>query len=93
MRSVCVRVLEGEAPEPDANIQLGECVVTDLPANLPAKSLVQVRLSCERNGRIQVMALDMTSGTYAHAEIERNAGLTDNDVRREAEFIDSLHIQ
>ncbi len=93
MREVKVRVLEGEAPEPDANILLGECVVTDLPANLPAKSPVQVRLSCEPNGRVQVMALDMTSGNYAHAEIKRNAGLTDADIRREAAFVDSLHIQ
>lgn len=93
MQSVRIRVLEGEAPEPDANIQLGECVVTDLPPGLPAKSPVQVRLSCEPNGRVHVMALDMTGGTFAHAEIERNAGLTDGDIEREAKFLDTLEIQ
>ena len=92
-QSVTVRVLEGEAPEPDANIQLGECVVTDLPPGLPAKSPIQVRLSCEPNGRVQVMALDMTGGKFAHAAIKRNAGLTEDDVRREAEFVNSLEIQ
>jgi len=93
IQTVRVRVLEGEAPEPDANIQLGECVVTDLPPGLPAKSPVQVRLSCETNGRVQVMALDMTGGKFAHAEIERNAGLTERDVQREMRFLNSLQIQ
>jgi molecular chaperone DnaK len=93
MRTVRVRVLEGEAPEPDANIQLGECLVTGLPPDLPAKSPVQVRLSCETNGRVHVMAMDMTSGNFAHAEIKRNAGLTDADIRREAALLASLQIQ
>ena len=84
---------EREAPEPDANIQLGECEVTDLPPGLPAKSPIQVRLSCETNGRVHVMALDMTGGKFAHAEIKRNAGLTEDDIRREAEFVNSLQIQ
>jgi molecular chaperone DnaK len=93
MRSVRVCVLEGEAPEPDANILLGECIVSDLPPNLPAKSPVQVRLSCEANGRVQVTALDMTSGTYAHAEIKRNTGLNDEDIRRETDLLNTLRIQ
>jgi hypothetical protein len=39
------------------------------------------------------MALDMTGGRFAHAEIKREYGLTDADVRREAEFVNSLDIQ
>lgn len=93
LTSICVRVLEGEAPEPDANIVLGECQVTNLPKGLPKGAPVQVRLSCEPNGRVQVMALEMTAGTFAHAEIKRNAGLSEAEVRREAQFVNSLHIQ
>ncbi len=92
--SVTVRVLEGEArDDADANIQLGECEVTNLPAGLPAKAPVQVRLSYETNGRVRVMALDMTGGNLAHAEIQRQSGLTEEDIRREAEFVNSLNIQ
>jgi len=90
---VRVKVLEGEAPDPAANFQLGECVVTDLPPNLPARAPIQVRLSYESNGRVRVMALDMTGGRYAHAEIERTAGLTEADIRREIALLDSLNIQ
>jgi molecular chaperone DnaK len=91
--SVQVKVLEGEAPDAAANIQLGQCHVTELPPNLPANSPVQVRLSFGANGRVSVMALDMTGGRFAHAEIERKAGLSEDDIRRETEFVNSLNIQ
>lgn len=91
--SVRVQVLEGEAPDPKANMLLGELHVTDLPPNLPRRSPVQVRLSYGTNGRVNVMALDMTGGTFAHAEIERKAGLTNDDIQREKQFVDSLKIQ
>jgi hypothetical protein len=35
----------------------------------------------------------MTDGVFAHAEIEREYGLTEDDVRREAEFVDRLAIR
>lgn len=90
---VRVKVLEGEAPDPAANFQLGECHVTDLPPNLPARAPIQVRLSYERDGRVRVMALDMTGGRYAHAEIERTAGLSEDDIRRETELLNRFEIQ
>jgi molecular chaperone DnaK len=90
---VRVKVLEGEAPDPSANFQLGECHVTDLPPNLPSGAPIQVRLSYERDGRVRVMALDMTGGRYAHAEIERTGGLSEADIRREMELLDRFQIQ
>ncbi len=91
--SVHVKVLEGEAPDAAANIQLGECRVTGLPPGLPAGAPVQVRLSFGANGRVSVMALDMTGGRFAHAEIQRQSGLSEEDIRREAAFVKSLNIQ
>jgi molecular chaperone DnaK len=91
--SVAVKVLEGEAPDPNANIQLGELHVTDLPPGLPLRAPVQVRLSYGANGRVNVMALDMTGGRFAHVEIERTAGLTEDDIQREREFVNRLKIQ
>jgi len=90
--AVRVKVLEGEALDPDANIELGECAVTDLPPNLPAQSPIQVRLSYGTNGRVRVMALDMTGGRFAHAEIERKSGLTDDEIERERQFVSRLTI-
>ncbi len=93
VKTIRVKVLEGEAPDPEANIELGECVITDLPPNLPAKSPVQVRLSYGANGRVSVMALDMTGGRFAHAEIQRKSGLTEEEIERERQFISQFKIQ
>jgi molecular chaperone DnaK len=89
---VRVAVMEGEAPDPDANIQIGECVVR-LPPGLPAKSPVQVRLSYGKNGRVGVMALDMTGGRFAQAELQRRSGMTEDEIAQEREFVASLNIQ
>lgn len=91
--TVRVPVLEGEAPDPNANIRLGECVITELQPNLPASSPVQVRLSYEPDGRVQVMALDMTGGRFAHAEIHRRSGLSDQQIAQQAEYLRSFDIQ
>ena len=42
---------------------------------------------------IDVMALDMTTGRMARAEIHRTSGLTDDEVAREAEWVRGLRIQ
>ena len=90
---VAVKVLEGESDRPGDNIPIGKCVVTGLPPNLPIRSPVQVRLSYGANGRISVMALDMAGGRFAQAEIKREYGLTEDDIRREAEFVQNLKIR
>jgi molecular chaperone DnaK len=93
VRQFTVKVLEGEAEDAAANIQIGDCRVTDLPPNLPVKAPVQVRLSYKKNGRVEVMALDMTSGQLAHAEIRSTTGLSEEEIRREAKFVQSLEIR
>lgn len=90
---VVVKVREGESERPNDNIPIGECRVTGLPHNLPLRSPVQVRLSYGANGRISVMALDMTGGRFAQAEIKREFGLTEDDIRRESEFVQNLKIR
>ncbi len=91
--AIRVKVLEGEAPEAEHNIQIGECCITGLPPGLPQGSPVQVRVAYDANGRVSVMALDMTHGRFAQAEIERQNRLTEEDIEREAAFVNSLDIQ
>lgn len=88
-----VKVLEGEAVDAAHNIHIGECLVKGLPSKLPARSPVQVRLSYGVNGRIEVLALDMTTGHKAQVEIQRESGLSEADIRREKAFVESLDIQ
>jgi molecular chaperone DnaK len=90
---VRVRVLQGEAVQAEACIPVGECWIEGLPANLPRGSPVQVRCGVAANGRIEVMALDMTSGKLARAELHRQGGLSDEDIAREAEWVRGLKIQ
>ena len=90
---VRVRVLQGEAKQADACIPIGECWIEGLPSNLPKGSPVQVRCGVASNGLIDVMALDMTSGRMARTEIHRTSGLSDDDIAREAEWVQRLKIQ
>jgi molecular chaperone DnaK len=90
---VRVKVLQGDAPQADACISIGECWIDGLPPNLPKWSPVQVRCGVGSNGLIDVMALDMTSGRMARTEIHRSSGLSEEEIAREAEWVRNLKIQ
>jgi molecular chaperone DnaK len=90
---VRVKVLQGEAHQADACISIGECWIEGLPAHLPQFAPIQVRCGCGSDGLVDVMALDMTSGKMARAEIHRSSGLSDDEIAREAEWVGSLQIQ
>lgn len=92
-QSVRIEVLEGEAPEASANIRVGECHVRDLPSDLPQKSPIQVRLSYACNGRVNVMALDMTSGKLVQADLQQKRTMTEDEIQTEIEFVNSLNIR
>jgi molecular chaperone DnaK len=90
---VRVKVLQGEATQAEACISIGECWIEGLPPNLPKLSPIQVRCGVGSNGLIDVMALDMTSGKMARAEIHRSSGLSEEEIAREADWLRSLKIQ
>jgi molecular chaperone DnaK len=90
---VRVKVLQGEARQPDACISIGECWIEGLPPGLPRKSPVQVRYGVGSNGLIDVMALDMTSGRMARTTIHRSSGLSEEEIAREAAWVQGLRIQ
>jgi molecular chaperone DnaK len=90
---VRVKVLQGEASQASACISIGECWIEGLTANLPRLAPIQVRCGVGSNGLIDVMALDMTSGTMARTEIHRSSGLSEEEIAREAAWVQSLRIQ
>jgi molecular chaperone DnaK len=53
-RSVLVQIVEGESESPDDCVQIGRCVVRDLPPGLPAQTPVEVGFRYESNGRLTV---------------------------------------
>jgi molecular chaperone DnaK len=90
---VRVKVLQGEAPQAEACISIGEFWIEGLPNNLPLHSPVQVRCGVGSDGLIDVMALDMTSGKMARAEIHRSSGLSEEEISHEAAWVGQLRIQ
>lgn len=82
-QEVAITVLEGEARDPGACAVVGEFVVRDLPAGLPARSPIRITCRYDEDGRIHVEATEMVSGNAARVEIQGAPGL-----RRER--IDSL---
>jgi molecular chaperone DnaK len=89
---VRIKVLQGDAPQPDACILIGECWIDELPPNLPKGSPIQVRYSYGSDGLIGVTAVDMTSGKSARAEIHRSSGLSEEEIEREADWVRRLNI-
>ncbi|HVA46779.1 MAG TPA: Hsp70 family protein [Pirellulales bacterium] len=78
--NVKVTVLEGESEVPDACIEVGTCVIRDLPPNLPAGWPVEVRYSYQENGRLQVSAKLVGHGAHVTAEFIRDNSLSDDDL-------------
>ena len=77
---VRVRVVEGDAPDPDACSLLGDCRITELPPNLPKGSPVEVCYAFTEDGRIHITAREVTSGKEAKIDIERRGSLSESDV-------------
>ncbi len=90
---VRVRILQGEAHQAAACIPVGVCWIDGLAPDMPKGSPVQVRCGVAANGRIEVMALDMTNGRMATTEIHRPGGLSEAEIATEAAWVRSLIIR
>ena len=77
---VHVKVIQGEAPDPEACAQIGDLYIRDLPEGLPKGSPVEVIYAFDANGRIRVRAEDKTSGKSATTKIERSGALDERQL-------------
>ncbi|MGD9126782.1 MAG: Hsp70 family protein [Planctomycetia bacterium] len=69
--NVKVAVIEGESPQPEHCISLGECVVKDLPPGLPKGTPIEVDYQYATNGRLTISARVPSVRLSAHVQIER----------------------
>jgi molecular chaperone DnaK len=90
---VRVRVLQGEHQQAQDCMAVGEVWIDGLPPDLPKGSPIQVRCGVTANGRIEVTAVDLTSGRTARAELHRSGGMTPEQLAAEADWVRSLRIQ
>jgi molecular chaperone DnaK len=91
-RQVRVRVLEGEAHDADACVQIGEFVLAGLPADLPVRAPIEVVCRYSADGRISVRGRDLTSGKLAETALVSQGRLEDSELRDEAKNVDSIEI-
>jgi molecular chaperone DnaK len=71
-QSVRIVVLEGESHRPEDCIQLGDCVIRDLPPGLPKGSQIEVAYRYGTDGRLAVSARLPATRRSASVEIRRN---------------------
>jgi molecular chaperone DnaK len=91
-RQVRVRVLEGEAKEADACVQIGEFILDNLPPDLPERSPIEVVCRYSSDGRISVQGRDVTSGRLAETTLVPQGRLDDAELTDEARKIADLQI-
>lgn len=89
---VNIKVIEGDAPDPDACSLLGNCRITGLPKNLPKGSPIEVVYSFDASGRVHVRAVDKTGGKEAEIDIERKGGLDDSQLNGFVSLADSYRV-
>ena len=79
--SVVVNVVEGGDASGNDATRIGNCIVRNLPAGLPAGSPVEVAFRYGQNGRLTVKASVPGSGQEATSEIARSSGMTAETLR------------
>lgn len=90
--SVRVRVLEGEAPDPEACALIGECSIHDLPSGLPKGSPIDVRFAYSENGRIHISAVARAANATASISIARATGVTQRVVDEQTRTLSDLKV-
>jgi Molecular chaperone len=89
-RTIGVRVLEGESELPDACTQVGECVIRDLPPNLPAGWPIEVVYKYSEDGRLKVKAELVGHGASTSSEFVRDNSLPDDDLLLWAQMLEAV---
>ncbi len=70
-RRVNLHIVESGTVADQRYVELGTCIVEDLPKNLPEQSLVEVTITYNEQARVEVTAKDVTSGKQAQTVIVR----------------------
>ncbi|MEK6236330.1 MAG: heat shock 70 family protein, partial [Planctomycetales bacterium] len=92
-RRVSVKVVEGDAPDPDACSLIGVCRVTDLPKGLPKGAPIEVTYAFDASGRVEVTARDKTGGQEATIQIEREGLLDETQVDDYSKLADGYQVE
>lgn len=90
---ISVRLLQGEVSDITACTMIGNFCITDLPANLPAGSPVELTYSYDSSGRIVAAARELTSNKTAQTEIVRDSGLSNDGLDSFEQLARDYHVE
>lgn len=79
-KRVHVHIVESGTGPDDGPVELGACVIDELPPQLPERAPIQVTIRYDEQARVHVAARDVTSGRTAQAEIVREENLVKQNV-------------
>lgn len=74
-KRVTLFIVESGAGTDREYAELGQCTIDGLAPDLPPESKIEVTISYDASARVQVSAVDVTSGKAARTEIQRGENL------------------
>lgn len=101
-RQVTLKVVESSLSNDGHPSHIGQCVIEDLPPNLPEGSEIAVTIRYDQEALVHVSARDVTSGKEASTQIIRkqsavnllevNTALQQSDPEQDAVLLDSAEV-
>lgn len=92
-RRVRLRIVEGDARDPRACTQIGECLIEPLPKGLPKGAPVEVAFSYDASGRIHVKATEKTHNITAQVELHHEGGYSSKELDEMTDIIAELDVE
>jgi molecular chaperone DnaK len=89
-KSIVAHIVEGESPDPVECMQIGKCIVRNLPDDLPAGTPIEVKFQYEANGRVQVIVNVAGRQENVTHELARENNLSPDDLATWRKSISSL---
>jgi len=78
-KRVHLKIVESGTKADEQYVELGTCIIEDLPSDLPENSQIKVTISYDEQARVHVDATDVTSGKQASTEIVREESVVVKD--------------
>lgn len=89
-KSIVAHIVEGESTDPVECMQIGKCIVRNLPDDLPAGTPIEVKFQYEANGRVQVIVNVAGRQENVTHELARENNLSPQDLETWRKSITSL---
>ena len=88
--SVLIQIIQGESSQPQECTRIGTCLIENLPNDQPSGSPVTVEFQYGADGRLSVYVESPTTGYRATKEIVRAGGLSNVDLQRWREWLETI---